>query len=79
MNRPYKVYAGPYRAPSFGTRAAAFRHAQKRADEGPGTGYVKSERFFSRTTSAHVREFLRGNMGTTVDHDTILKLAQEAR
>lgn len=45
----------------------------------PGEGYIKSERFFSRTTTAHVAEFLRGNHGVKVTHETIAKLAQEAR
>lgn len=45
----------------------------------PGEGYIKSERFFSRTTTAHVAQFLKGNQGATVTHETLTRLAQEAR
>lgn len=45
----------------------------------PGKGYIKSERFFSRTTTAHVSQFFKGNQGATVTHDTMVKLASEAR
>lgn len=45
----------------------------------PGEGYIKSERFFSRTTTGHVSQFAKGNMARTVTHETMAKLAQEAR
>ncbi len=44
----------------------------------PGRGYLRSEWYVSRTTTAHVCEFSKGNAAQTVKHDEILKIAQEA-
>ena len=41
-------------------------------------GYVRSDWFVSRTTSAHVCEFARGNGARAIPHDEILKIAKEA-
>lgn len=43
----------------------------------PGRGYIRSSRYFSRSSNQHVLQFLNGNMGTPVDHSEILELAHE--
>lgn len=45
----------------------------------PDKGYIKSDRFFSRTSSAHVSKFTRGNVARSVPHEEIMTLAEEAR
>ncbi len=44
----------------------------------PGRGYLRSAWYVSRTTTAHVSEFSRGNVARELAHDEILKIAQEA-
>lgn len=44
----------------------------------PGRGYLRTEWYISRTTSAHVTEFARGNTPRAVPHDEIVKIAKEA-
>lgn len=44
----------------------------------PGRGYLRTAWYISRTTSAHVSEFARGNTAREIPHDEILKIAEEA-
>lgn len=41
----------------------------------PGEGYMKSSKFFSRTTSKHVGQWLQGWAYKTVDQETIESIA----
>lgn len=59
-----------------GTRIM-FSYAVPVAAYVPGRGYIKSSRYFSRSTNYHVTRFLNGNMGASVDHSVVLELAQE--
>ena len=43
----------------------------------PGRGYVKSSRYFSRSSNYHIVQFANGNMAVPVDHGGILALAQD--
>lgn len=42
-------------------------------------GNVKTDKYFSRTTSGHVSSWLNGEAARVVPHDELLKLAREAR
>ncbi len=43
----------------------------------PGAGYMKSSRYFSRSTNQHVVRFTNGAMAVPVEHSEILALAQQ--
>jgi hypothetical protein len=38
--------------------------------------YVKTDRWFSRTTSAHISRWLDGSAARTIPHDEIVRLAE---
>ena len=44
-----------------------------------GRGFIKTDKFFSVTTSKHINQFLAGSAAEAVDHAEILKLTKEAR
>lgn len=44
----------------------------------PGRGYVKTDKYYSRTTSKHITEWVDGGKAATVKDEEILKLTAEA-
>lgn len=47
-----------------------------RADTGK---YIRTNKFFSVTTSKHINQFLAGSAAEAVDHAELLKFSKEAR
>ena len=45
----------------------------------PGRGKIKTDRYFSRTTSRHISDWTHDQRPETVPHAEILKLTKEAR
>lgn len=56
---------------SYSEPVAAFK-----ADTGT---YIRTNKFFSVTTSKHINQFLAGSAAEAVEHSELLKFAKEAR